>query len=121
MTISSYGFWIVMVAIKAKTLKKIKAVQGEVEPHIVDMIKCSDEQSCPYKVLKLGNYESEEAKNAVAKIARMLYKTGLLTKLDMSLADDEAFDTLLYAFGYWGGQTLYRHGSDICQCQERCY
>jgi hypothetical protein len=68
-----------MVAIKAKTLKKIKAVQGEVEPHIVDMIKCSDEGNCPYKVLKKGDYESEDAKDAVTKIARMLYKTGLLT------------------------------------------
>ena len=113
--------WIAMVAIEAKMLKKIKSVQGEVEPHIVDMIKCSDEGNCPYKVLKMGDYESEDAKDAVTKIARMLYKTGLLTKLNMSLADDEAFDTLLYAFGYWGGQTLYRHGNEICQCQNKCY
>ena len=110
-----------MVAIEAKVLKKIKSVQGEVEPHIVNMIKRSNERNCPYKVLKMGDYESEDAKDAVTKIARMLYKSGLLTKLNMSLADDEAFDTLLYAFGYWGGQTLYRHGSEICQCQERCY
>ena len=110
-----------MVAIEAKMLKKIKLVQGEVEPHIVDMIKYSDEGNCPYKALGMGDYESEDAKEAVTKIARMLYKTGLLTKLNMSLADDEAFDTLLFAFGYWGGQTLFRHGSDICQCQNRCY
>ena len=110
-----------MVAIEAKTLQKIRSIQDEVEPHIVDMIKCSDESNCPYKMLKTGDYQSADAKNAVTKIARMLYKTGLLTKLDVSLSDDEAFDTLLYAFGYWGGQTLYRHGNDICRCQDRCY
>ncbi|UCF07946.1 MAG: hypothetical protein JSW28_09955 [Thermoplasmata archaeon] len=110
-----------MVAIDKSMLDKIRLFQDEVEPHIVDMIKCSDESNCPYKVMRGGDTESWEMRDAVTKIARMLYKTGLLTKMNLSLSDDGAIDTLLYAFGYWGGQTLHKYGDDICHCNDRCY
>ncbi len=110
-----------MVAVDKKTIQRIKSAQNEVEPLIVDMIKDSDESDCPYGVMKKGEFESPEMKKAMTKVARMLYQAGLLNKLDLSLSNDEAYDTLIYAFGYWGGKTLFKHGNDICKCEKRCY
>lgn len=110
-----------MVAISAETVKRIRDTQNEIEPFIVNLIKEADEYSCPYKIIKEQNIDSLEMKVAVTKIARMLYKNGFLNRLNLSLSNEEAYDTLLYAFGYWGGNALYRHGNDICKCKDRCY
>jgi hypothetical protein len=108
-----------MVAIGAETIQKIKMVTNEVEPYIIEMISNSDEASCPYRLLAEG--QTDETRDIVARIARMLYENDLLSKLDISLENEEAFDTLLYAFGYWGGKTLYKYGNQICRCQNKCY
>ena len=110
-----------MVAVEKSIIERIKNAQSEVEPLIVDMIKGSGGQNCPYGVMKKGELESPEMKEAVTKVARMLYQAGLLNKLDISLSNDEAYDTLIYAFGYWGGKTLHKHGNSICKCENRCY
>ena len=110
-----------MVAIADGTLQKIKNAHGEVEPLIMEMIKGSNESNCPYKLMKEGDPESKETKEAVARVARMLYKHGLLNKLGISLSSGQAFDAVLYAFGYWGGRTLYKHGNEICGCPNKCY
>jgi hypothetical protein len=110
-----------MVAISADTIRKIKNVQNAVEPYIVNMIKKSDESTCPYRLLKEGYPETMETKEIVTTVARMLYKNNLLGKLDISLSNDDSYDTLLYAFGYWGGKTIYKYGNDICRCDNKCY
>ena len=110
-----------MVAISEETVQRIRQAQEEVEPLIVNLIQQSDEGSCPYKVIREGDIDSKEMKDAVTKVARLLYKNGLLNKLSLSLSNEEAYDTLLYAFGYWGGNTLFRHGENICKCRDRCY
>lgn len=110
-----------MVAISADTIRKIKTVQIAVEPHIVDMIRDSDEANCPYRLLREGYPETVETKEIVTKVARMLYKNNLLSELDISLSNEESYNTLLYAFGYWGGKTLYKYGNDICRCDNKCY
>jgi len=112
---------IAMVAVDAKTVQKIKRVQSQVEPYIIDMIKQSNEFTCPFRMLKEGFPNQDDAKDIVTRVARMLYKNGLLNKLEISLSDEEAFDALLYAFGYWGGKTLFKHGDNICRCREKCY
>ncbi len=110
-----------MVAISSDTIKKIMAISEDVEPHIMDIIKRSDESNCPYKMLKEGSLITNKAKEAVTKVTRVLYQQGLLNKMDLSLADDKALGTIWYAFGYWGGKTLDKHGNDICACTNRCY
>ncbi|MEE9151450.1 MAG: hypothetical protein V3U20_06430 [Thermoplasmata archaeon] len=110
-----------MVAIGAETIRKIKLAQNVVEPHIINMIMNSDQARCPYRLLMAGQAETDETKEIVTNIARMLYKNDLLTGLDISLSDEESFDTILYAFGYWGGKTLYKHGNEICRCENKCY
>ena len=110
-----------MVAISSDTIKKIMAISEDVEPHIMNIIKGSDESNCPYKMLMEGSLKSYEAKEAVTKVTRVLYQQGLLNKMDLSLADDKALGTIWYAFGYWGGKTLDKHGNDICACTNRCY
>lgn len=110
-----------MVAIGAETIHKIKTTQTEIEPYIIEMISNSDEATCPYKLLVKGQRETDDTKEIVTKIARMLYENDLLSRLDISLNNEEAFDTILYAFGYWGGKTLYKYGNQICRCQNKCY
>ena len=110
-----------MVAISAEKFKRITRIQNEVEPYIMDIIRDSNESNCPYKMLKEGSIQSSRAKEAVTKVTRILYQRGLLNKMNLSLADDEVLGTIWYAFGYWGGQTLNKHGSEICSCDNRCY
>lgn len=110
-----------MVVIGAEKIEKIKKAQKDVEPYIIDMIMKSDEASCPYRLLREEYQETDESQEIVTMMARMLYENDLLSRLEISLEDDDSFDTLLYAFGYWGGKTLYKHGSDICRCQNKCY
>ncbi|UCE73176.1 MAG: hypothetical protein JSV56_09050 [Methanomassiliicoccales archaeon] len=113
--------WIIMAAIAAKKLKKIRLIENEVEPYIINMIKGSDESNCPYKTWKEGNLESNETKEVLAKVARMLYRHDLLSKMSISLSDETAYDTLFYAFGYWGMRTLYKHHNEICLCENKCF
>lgn len=110
-----------MVAIGAETIRKIKKSQNVVEPHIIDMIRSSDESNCPFRLLREGYPDTDETREIVTKVARMLYQNDLLNKLGISLSKEEAYDTILYAFGYWGGKTLYKHGNEICRCKDRCY
>lgn len=110
-----------MVALSSDSIEKIMAISDDVEPYIVDIIKDSDENNCPYKIVMKGNLKTEEAKEAVTKVTRVLYQQGLLNRMDLSLADDEALSTIWYAFGYWGGRTLNKHGNKICACTNKCY
>ncbi|UCE39426.1 MAG: hypothetical protein JSW00_09450 [Thermoplasmata archaeon] len=110
-----------MVALKADTVSKIETAQNEVEPHIIDMIKHSDESNCPFKLLSISDSKSNETKDAVTSVARMLYKNKLLPKLNISLSNEESYDTLVYAFKYWGANTLSKHGNKICTCEKKCY
>ncbi len=110
-----------MVAIAAETIRKIKMAQPEVEKYIMNMIKISDASNCPYRLLKEGYPDSPATREVVTSVARILYKTDLLERLDISLSDQDSYEKLLYAFGYWGGQTLYRHGERICKCSNKCY
>jgi hypothetical protein len=110
-----------MAAISSETIKKIMAISDDVEPHIMDIIKGSDESNCPYKMVMKGDHSSDEATEAVTRVTRILYQKGLLNKMDLSLADDRALGTIWYAFGYWGGKALDKHGNDICTCSDRCY
>jgi hypothetical protein len=110
-----------MVAINAEKFKKITRISEEVEPYIKDIIRDSNESNCPYKMLREGSIQSNEAKIAVTKVTRILYQRGLLNKMNLSLGDDEVLGTIWYAFGYWGGQTLNKHGNEICSCNKRCY
>ena len=110
-----------MVAIGADTIRKIKSAQIAVEPHIVNMIKASNESNCPYRLLRDGYPDTKETKEIITRVARMLYQNNLLSELDISLSNQESYDTLLYAFGYWGGKTLFKHGNSICRCSNKCY
>jgi hypothetical protein len=110
-----------MAAISAEKYKKITGISDEVEPYIMNIIKDSNESNCPYRIIMEGKLKSNEAKEAVTKVTRVLYQQGLLSKINLSLADDEALGTIWYAFGYWGGQTLNKHGDEICSCNDRCY
>ena len=112
---------IAMVALTEDMIQKIRSVQGEIEPHIVDMIRVSNASNCPFKVMMEGNPDSKGTKAAITRIARMLYKHNLLDKLNLSLSDEQAYGTILYAFGYWGGQTLTKHGDNVCDCSNKCY
>ncbi len=110
-----------MVAVRADTISKIETAQKVVEPMIIDMIKSSNETNCPYRLLKDGKPESTESKGVITAVARMLYKNNLLDKLNLSLSNEESYDTLVYAFRYWGGNTLNKHGNEICTCKDKCY
>ena len=68
-----------------------------------------------------GESKSSETKGVITAVARMLYKNNLLDKLDLSLSNEESYDTLVYAFRYWGGNTLNKHGNEICTCKDKCY
>ena len=110
-----------MVAIEEEISQKIKNAHDEVEPLIIDMIESSNVSTCPFRMMRTANPDSKETKEAVAMLTRMLYKQGLLEKLGISLSGDQAFNILLYAYGYWGGRTLRKHGSRICKCSDKCY
>jgi hypothetical protein len=110
-----------MVALSSDSIEKIMAISDDVEPYIVNIIKESDESNCPYKIVMEGSLGSNEAKDAVTRVTRVLYQQGLLNRMDLSLADDEALSTIWYAFGYWGGKTLNKHGNKICTCRNKCY
>lgn len=110
-----------MVTISEEAIERIREAQVDVEPFIVNMIKDSDEYSCPYKVIREDNMDPKETKTAIIKFTRMLYQHNLMNKLSLSLSNEGAYDTLLYAFGYWGGTTLFKHGNKICKCRNKCY
>lgn len=110
-----------MVAVGYDKIKKIMAISEEVEPHIKEMIRDSNEVNCPYRMIKEGNLESNEAKLAFTNVTRILYQEGLLNKMNLSLEDDKAINTIWYAFGYWGGKTINKFGNDICMCNKKCY
>jgi hypothetical protein len=110
-----------MAAISAEKYKKISGISDEVEPFIKNIIKNSNESNCPYKIIMEGKLKSVEAKEAVTKVTRILYQQGLLSKINVSLADEGALSTIWYAFGYWGEKTLNKHADEICSCNNRCY
>jgi hypothetical protein len=110
-----------MVAVRLDAISKIETAQKAVEPMIMDIIRSSNETNCPFRVLNQGKPESSETKGVITAVARMLYKNNLLDKLDLSLSNEESYDTLIYAFRYWGGNTLNKHGNEICTCKDRCY
>ena len=110
-----------MVAVGYDKIRKIMAISEDVEPHIKELIRESDESNCPYRMIREGNLESAEAKAAFTHVTRILYREGLLNKIGLSLEDDKAMNTIWYAFGYWGGKTINKYGNDICLCNEKCY
>ncbi len=110
-----------MVAVRADTISKIETAQQTVEPLIVDMIKNSNETNCPYRMLMEGEPESTETRGIITAVARMLYKNNLLDRLNLSLSNEDSYDTLVYAFRYWGGNTLNKYGNEICCCKDKCY
>jgi hypothetical protein len=110
-----------MVAMGYDKIRKIMAISEDVEPYIKELIKDSDESNCPYKMVREGNLDSDEAKEAFTHVTRILYQEGLLNRIGLSLEDDMAANTIWYAFGYWGGKTINKYGNDICLCNEKCY
>lgn len=110
-----------MVAVGYDKIRKIMAISDDVEPHIKELIRVSDETNCPYKMIRDGNLDSDVAKEVFTHVTRILYKEGLLNRIGLSLEDDMALNTIWYAFGYWGGKTVNKFGDDICLCNEKCY
>jgi hypothetical protein len=110
-----------MVAISSEKLKSIMTIEKDVEPYLLGLILGSDRSHCPFRMLREGNPNSHEVKEAVTDFTRMLYQKDLLSKLSLSLADKEAYKTIWYAFGYLGGQTINKHGNWLCSCSDRCH
>ena len=110
-----------MVALTEDMIEKIKNVQEEVEPFIVDMLTDLDESSCPFRLIMKEKPDLEETRETVTRISRMLYEHKLMDKLELSFADSQVYDTILYAFGYWGGKALHKHKDEICNCKKKCY
>ncbi len=110
-----------MVALTEDMIKKIKSAQDEVEPLIVDMLMGLDESNCPFRLTLKEKPDLIETRETVTTISRMLYEHKIMDKLDLSFSDSKVYDTILYAFGYWGGKTLNKHKNEICNCKKKCY